>query len=254
MSMTIQESSSLILSLTMALAAGLVGCFAVMRRMTLAADAISHVALPGIGVALLLRINPMLGALAMLMLGAVLIWALERQTGITTETVTGVVFSVALAIGSMITSGDQLIEALFGGPGKLSALELSLGLLGSAAVILFILKARNSLVVALVSPDIAQTSGVNVARMNLLFLLAFALTIALGVRFLGVLLMGSLIIIPAATARHLARNLSGMLTISIAVAVVSTIVGSYAANLSHRETGPFIITIAGGIFFLSLLT
>jgi ABC-type Mn2+/Zn2+ transport system permease subunit len=254
MSMTIQESSSLILSLTMAVAAGLVGCFAVMRRMTLAADAISHVALPGIGVALLLRINPMLGALAMLMLGAVLIWALERQTGITTETVTGVVFSVALAIGSMITSGDQLIEALFGGPGKLSALELSLGLLGSAAVILFILKARNSLVVALVSPDIAQTSGVNVARMNLLFLLAFALTIALGVRFLGVLLMGSLIIIPAATARHLARNLSGMLTISIAVAVVSTIVGSYAANLSHRETGPFIITIAGGIFFLSLLT
>lgn len=254
MSMTIQESSSLVLSLTMAVAAGLVGCFAVMRRMTLAADAISHVALPGIGVALLLRINPMLGALAMLMLGAVLIWALERQTGITTETVTGVVFSVALAIGSMITSGDQLIEALFGGPGKLSALELSLGLLGSAAVILFILKARNSLVVALVSPDIAQTSGVNVARMNLLFLLAFALTIALGVRFLGVLLMGSLIIIPAATARHLARNLNGMLTISIAVAVVSTIVGSYAANLSHRETGPFIITIAGGIFFLSLLT
>src|ERR1700676_3230560 len=134
MSMTGPESSSLALSITMATAAGLVGCFAVMRRMTLAADAISHVALPGVGVAVLLRINPMLGALAMLMLGAVLIWGLERQTGIATETVTGVVFSVALAIGSMMTSGDQLIEALFGGPGNLSTLELSLGLLGSAAV------------------------------------------------------------------------------------------------------------------------
>lgn len=252
--MTSPQISALALSLTMATAAGLVGCFAVMRRMTLAADAISHVALPGIGVALLLRINPMVGALAMLMLGAILIWALERQTGITTETVTGVVFSVALAIGSMITSGDQLIEALFGGPGNLSVLELSLGLLGSGAVILFILLARNSLVVALVSPDIAQTSGINVARMNLLFLLAFALTIALGVRFLGVLLMGSLIIIPAATARHLARNLTGMLVISIAVAVLSTISGTYVAALVHHETGPLIITIAGGIFFLSLLT
>ena len=173
--MTSPEISSLALSLTVAIAAGLVGCFAVMRRMTLAADAISHVALPGIGLALLLRINPMVGALAMLLLGAILIWALEHQTGITTETVTGVVFSVALAIGSMMTSGDQLIEALFGGPGKLSTLELSLGLLGSGAVILFILRVRNSLVVALVSPDIAQTSGINVARMNLLFLLAFAL-------------------------------------------------------------------------------
>lgn len=253
MSMTSPETSSLLLSLAMATAAGLVGCFAVMRRMTLAADAISHVALPGIGVALLLRINPMIGALAMLLLGAGLIWALERQTGITTETVTGVVFSVALAIGSMITSGDQLIEALFGGPGRLSALELSLGLLGSGVVILFILRARNRLVVALVSPDIAETSGIDVARLNLLFLLAFALTIALGVRFLGVLLMGSLIIIPAATARHLARNLGGMLAISIAVAIVSTLIGTYAAGVLHRETGPFVISIAGGIFFLSLL-
>jgi ABC-type Mn2+/Zn2+ transport system permease subunit len=154
----------------------------------------------------------------------------------------------------MMTSDEQLIEALFGGPGNLSTLELSLGLLGSGAVILFILRVRNSLVVALVSPDIAQTSGINVARMNLLFLLAFALTIALGVRFLGVLLMGSLIIIPAATARHLARNLTGMLAISVAIAIVSTITGTYAAGLLHRETGPFIISIAGGIFFLSLMT
>ena len=252
--MTSPELNALVLSLTMATAAGLVGCFAVMRRMTLAADAISHVALPGIGVALLLRINPMLGALAMLLVGAVLIWALERETGIATETVTGVVFSVALAIGSMLTSGDQLIEALFGGPRNLSALELSLGLLGASAVILFILSARNRLVVALVSPEIAETSGINVARLNLGFLLAFALTIALGVRFLGVLLMGSLIIIPAATARHLARNLRGMLVISIVVAVASTMIGTYAAGLAHRETGPFIIAIAGSIFFLSLLT
>ncbi len=163
------QISSLALSLTMAVAAGLVGCFAVMRRMTLAADAISHVALPGIGVALLLRINPMIGALAMLMLGAVLIWTLERQTGITTETVTGVVFSVALAVGSMMTSGEQLIEALFGGRGSLSTLELSLGLLGSAAVIGFILSARNSLVVALVSARASRkTSGIKVwHRMNL---------------------------------------------------------------------------------------
>ena len=91
------------------------------------------------------------------------------------------------------------------------------------------------------------------ARCGTLFLLAFALTIALGVRFLGVLLMGSLIIIPAATARHLARNLTGMLVISIAVAVLSTISGTYVAALFHHQTGPFIITIAGGIFFLSLL-
>lgn len=237
----------------MAVAAGLVGCFAVMRRLTLAADAISHVALPGIGLALLLRMQPMVGALAMLLIGTTLIWAVESYTGMPTETVVGVVFSVALAIGSMTTSGEQLIEALFGGAGNLTSSELAIGLVGAAAVIAFILKARNSLIVALVSPEIAVTSGINVARLNLVYLLMFALTVALGLRFLGVLLMGSLIIIPAATAKRLARDLSGMLVISVIVAVASTLLGTYAAGRFHGETGPFIITVAGGLFLLSLL-
>jgi len=247
------EASSLILSVAMAVAAGLVGCFAVMRRLTLAADAISHVALPGIGLALVLRMQPMAGALVMLLVGTTLIWALESNTGMPTETVVGVVFSVALAIGSMTTSGEQLVEALFGGAGNLTNSEFALGLLGAAAVITFILKARNSLIVALVSPEIALTSGINVSRLNLVYLLTFALTVALGLRYLGVLLMGSLIIIPAATAKRLARDLSGMLVISVIVAVASTLLGTYAAGRFHGETGPFIISVAGVLFLLSLL-
>src|SRR5512141_3495729 len=92
---------ALALSVAMAAAAGLVGCFAVMRRMTLASDAISHVALPGIGIALALHFHPVLGGLAALLLGTVLVWAVEHKTGIPTETVIGVVFSAALAVGSL---------------------------------------------------------------------------------------------------------------------------------------------------------
>ena len=83
--------------------------------------------------------------------------------------------------------------------------------------------------------------------------MTFALTMVLGLRYLVVLLMASLIIIPAATARRLAHNLNGMFTVSVVVAVVSTVFGSYAATLLHRATGPFIIMLAGGTFFLSLL-
>src|SRR4029079_11135427 len=103
---------ALALSATMALAAGLVGCFAVMRRMTLAADALSHVALPGIGIALALHIHPIFGAAAMLGFGALTVWALENQTRLSTETIIGVVFSVALAAGSLMTSGDELVASL----------------------------------------------------------------------------------------------------------------------------------------------
>ena len=108
----------------MAIAAGLVGCFAVMRRMALAADALSHVALPGIGVALLLHILPIFGAAAMLFFGALLVWAVEEKRRVDTEVVIGVLFSAALAVGSILTSGEDLVEALFGGAGALSWPEI----------------------------------------------------------------------------------------------------------------------------------
>ena len=247
------SGEALILSLAMAVAAGLVGCFAVMRRMALAADALSHVALPGIGVALALHIHPVFGAAAMLFFGALLIWALENRARVSTETVIGVVFSAALAIGSMMTSGEDLIEALFGGPGVLSRSEAFFGFVGAAAVIVFVVTQRNSLIVALVSLDVARTAGINVQRLNLLYLQTFALTVALGLRYLGVLLMGALIIIPAATAKRVARNLTGMLIIAVTVAVVSTALGTFLAAWLHRETGPLIITVAAGCFLLSLL-
>lgn len=245
--------SDVALPATMAVAAGLVGCFAVMRRMTLASDAISHVALPGIALALALHLHPMIGGLAALLLGTILIWALEHKTGIPTETVIGVVFSVALAVGTMLTSGEELIEALLGAPEGIGRIESLLGLAGAVVVIAFVLRARDRLVIALVSPDLARTVGIDVAHLDLLFLLAFALTVALGLRYLGVLLMGSLLIIPAATAKHLASSLNGMFLIAIVVAVTATVLGLLAAPRLQVEPGPLIVALAGGMFFVSLL-
>ena len=235
---TFMTSSALVVSLVMAVAAGLVGCFAVIRRMALAGDALSHVALPGIGIALALHLNPVFGAAAMLFFGALLVWALEERTRLATETTVGVVFSAALAIGSMMASGGDLIEALFGGPGALSRPEIVFGIVAALGVILFIVSQRNQLIVTLVSPDVARTAGINVSLLNLLYLQTFALTIALGLRYLGVLLMGALIIIPAATAKRVASDLHGMLIVAVLVAVIATVTGSYLAAWLHRTPVP----------------
>jgi len=244
--------TELILPVAMAVAAGLVGAFALMRRMALASDALSHVALPGIGIALALRLNPVLGGLAALFVGVVLVWAIERKTLLPTEAIIGVIFSAALAIGSMLTSGEDLIEALFGASRAPGTAEAMLGLITAAAVSAFIVRARNRLVITLISPDLAATAGVNVERLNLAFLLAFAFAIALGLRYLGVLLMGSLLIIPAATAKHLAGSLTSMLLISVGFAVGSTIAGAVLAPIVHVEVGAAVIVIAAAAFFVSL--
>jgi len=247
------DPNAVALSIGAGAAAGLVGCFAVMRRMTLAADAISHIALPGIGLAILLRIHPILGGVATLLVGTLLVWGIESRTRLATETIIGVVFSTALAVGSLITSGDQLIEALFGGVGHLTTLEATLGLFLSLGVVVFVVWHRHRLVLALVSPEIAHTTGINVRRLNLFFLLVFALTIALGLRYLGVLLVGSLVIIPAATAKRLARNLRGMLVISVAASIASTTLGTWLSLALHRPPGSMIVLVAAGFFLLSLL-
>ncbi|HTI65411.1 MAG TPA: metal ABC transporter permease [Gemmatimonadaceae bacterium] len=251
--MMIPPGSALALSGSMAVAAGLVGAFALMRRMTLAGDALSHVALPGIGVAIIIGINPLAGALVALIGGAVLIWALERRTRVSTEAVIGVVFSAALAVGALLATGEQLIDALFGAPRTLSSWELAVGLTGALAVIVFILVARDRLVLLFLSSDVARTVGIDVQRLGLLYLLAFALTVALGLRFLGALLMGSLIIIPASTARQLARNLNQMLGWSVGVALLATLLGTWLAASTRRETGPLIVIVAALCFTVALV-
>jgi ABC-type Mn2+/Zn2+ transport system permease subunit len=245
--------SALALPLAMAIAAGLVGCFAVMRRMTLAGDALSHVALPGIGLAVALHLSPVLGGVAALFAGTVLVWAIEHKTRVPTEAVIGVVFSAALAVGSMLASGEELIEALFGAPRAPGPLETVLGLAAALLVVGFVLRARSRLLIALVSPDLARTAAIDVPRLDLLYLLAFALTVALGLRYLGVLLMGSLIIIPAAAARHLTRSLDAMLAVAVGLATAATLLGTLGAPVLHVPSGALVIAVAAAFFLLGLL-
>jgi ABC-type Mn2+/Zn2+ transport system permease subunit len=244
---------ALVVPAVTAAAAGLVGCFAVMRRMVLAGDALSHVALPGMGIALAMHIHPLFGALAMLFFGALLVWALEDRTRIATETIVGVVFSAALAIGSMLASGEDLLEALIGRPGALSSLESIFGLVAAAAIIAFILRRRHQLVVMLVSRDMARTSGINVRWLDFLYLEVFALTVAIGLRYLGVLLMGSLIIIPAATAKGLSRSLTTMLLLAAGLGAGATVLGVVIAASLHREPGPVIVVISASMFLLTTI-
>jgi ABC-type Mn2+/Zn2+ transport system permease subunit len=224
-----------------------------MRRMTLASDAISHVALPGIALAILLHLNPVLGGLGALLVGTLLVWLVEQKTPLPTETIIGVVFSAALAIGSMLAIGEELLEALFGATPVIGRGEIVLGLAAAALVVLSVRHAESRLIITLVSPDLARTAGIRVSRVNLVFLIVFAVTVALGLRYLGVLLMGSLVIIPAATAKRLARSHRAMRRLAVALAMTATLLGLLAAPRLGVEAGPLVIAIAAALFFGSLL-
>ena len=261
--MTTSETYSVVLVLLTALAAGLVGSFALMKRMSLAGDVVSHIALPGLGVAMLLKINPLVGAAISLLLGTVMIWQLQNKATMTTDVAIGVIFTAALAIGTVLTPSEDLIEALFGGFQGLTLLWFVIGILAVAVIVLFVLTFRYKLILSLFSPELAAATGVNVSRLNLYFLLVFSLTVLLGLRFLGALLVGALIIIPAAIGRQLTHTLTAFLVASSLASVLSVmfgfsishfyphlLIGKVSLNLT---LGPAIIAVATILFLLSLL-
>jgi ABC-type Mn2+/Zn2+ transport system permease subunit len=244
---------SIALGLATALAAGLVGSFCLMKRMTLAGDVVSHLALPGLGAAFLWHVNPIAGAAVTVAFGIVLIHQLERRSGMAIETAIGVVFVAALAAGALVTPREDLIDALFGGFGEITTIELAIGLLGCVAVMWTLYAIRHKLILIIFSPDIAKALKIDVDRVNFLYLCTFGATILLGLRFLGSLLVGALIIVPAATARRLSSSLNRFLILSCVASIVSVGTGFIVSRYLHLALGPAIVGISSVMFALSLL-
>jgi ABC-type Mn2+/Zn2+ transport system permease subunit len=245
----------LLLAIFFAIAAGLVGCFALMKRMVLASDVISHLALPGLGIAFLLKINPLVGGAATLFLGTILVWRLQKRTGLASDAAIGVVFAASLAIGAAVTPREDLIDALFGELKQVSLFGFLLGMAATLFVALSLFFLKDRLALSIFSPDLAASTGVNVDRVDLYFLFIFSLTILVGLRFMGTLLASALIILPAATARHLTDKLSNFLIASSATSLISVVAGFLlnAFVVKLPTVGPTIVIFSALLFGLSFL-
>jgi ABC-type Mn2+/Zn2+ transport system permease subunit len=244
-----------VLALFFSLAAGLVGCIALMRRMLLAGDVISHLALPGLGLAFAFQVNPLAGAAASLFLGTFLVWQLQKKTGLATEAAIGVIFAAALAIGAAVTPSEDLARSLFGQLDSISPAGFLLGLAAVVFVIVSIFLLKDQLALSIFSTDLAAATGVRIARLDLYFLLLFSLTVLVGVRFMGALLASALIIVPSATARQLTNKLSQFLLLAVVASLLSVAAGFLlnAFVFKFSTAGPTIAILSAMLFSLSLL-
>ena len=244
---------SIILGSIAAAAAGLVGAFALMKRTILAGDVMSHIAIPGIGLALIWNLNPLIGGGVTLLVGILLIWRLNAKTELSSEAAIGVLFASSVALGALLIHSDEgLVEALFGGFGNLTRGDFIFGIAAALVVIAALWLLRNKLIIALFSPELASATGIKVDAMNLAFLLLFGLSILSTLRFLGALLVGSLIIIPASTARQLTHSLGAFMATSAIVSVAAMLIGFWIAGQYGFQLGPTVVVVAAAFFVLSL--
>jgi zinc/manganese transport system permease protein len=254
---------SLAAVVALALSAGPVGVFLMLRRMSLVGDAMSHAILPGVALGFLaagLSVLPLtLGGLAAGFLIAVLAGAVSRATALQEDASLAVFLLVSLAFGVLIVTingidVEQLMEFLFGETAaKMDADKLLvIAVNGTVSTIAFALIYR-PLALDCVDPGFLRSVSRAGGVAHLTFLVLLVLNLISAFYALGTLLGMGIIIIPAAIARFWARDISGMIALAVASALVSGVVGVLFAFHAGIPSGPAVTLVAGLGYILSVL-
>lgn len=242
----------LISGLFTALAASLLGAFIVVKRMSLVGDVLSHVALPGIGLALLINIDPIFGAAAFLLFAAFGTWLIEKKTSLPPEAIIGAFFTASLALGVVLVPSEELFESLFGNLFAIGPSDALFIIFFSLTIFILTLLLARRLALVIAAPDLAKSAGFRPDFTYLCFLLLFALSVALGIKLIGSVLMGALTILPAVSAHNFSWSLKSFLVFSVILGLITTFIGILISNIFNFPPGPAVI-LSGIIFFATSL-
>lgn len=240
-----------------ALAAGLLGCFVVWRRMAYFGDATAHAAILGVALSLGFSISIFAGVAGVALLMALSIYALSGR-GHAVDTVLGVLAHGALATGlvavSLIPGARINLDAyLFGDVLTVSKGDLGI-IWGGALVVVFVLwRHWAALLTSTLNPDLAYAAGLNPRREQLVLTLLLAAVVAVSIKVVGALLITALLVIPSATARGVSQTPERMAVISAALGVFAALGGIELALFLDTPVGPSIVVVAAAMFTLSAL-
>ncbi|MDH3692090.1 MAG: metal ABC transporter permease [Gammaproteobacteria bacterium] len=239
----------------LALVAGPLGCFVVWRRMAYFGATLSHAALLGVALGLLLKINLQLGVLIVCIGVSVSLVALERQRTLATDTLLGILAHGSLAIGLIVVSFMQAVRVdllgyLFGDILAVDTDDLLWLYGGGAACLLLLAKIWRPLLAETVHQELARVDGVRIEQVRMTFLLLLSVVVAVGMQVMGVLLVVSMLIIPPAVARKFAVTPERMALLATLVGCVAVLGGLGASMQWDSPAGPSIVAVATVIFVL----
>lgn len=240
-----------------ALAAAPLGCFVVWRRMAYFGDATSHAAILGVALSLALSTSVFAGALAVALAMALTVSTLSDR-GFAMDTLLGVLAHSALAFGLVAVSflnGVRLdLNAyLFGDILAVSRSDLAVIWGGAVLVVILTLWRWSALLTSTLNPDLAYASGIDPKREQLVLTVGLAVVVAVAIKVIGALLIVALLIIPAASARSLARTPETMAAFAAILGAISALLGLRVSFQYDTPAGPTIVCVAAIIFLASTI-
>jgi zinc transport system permease protein len=238
---------------------GLLGVFVTARKMSFFSDTIAHAALAGVALGFWFGFaDPTLPMILFsLAVAGLLLW-LKEQTHLLSDTILALLLSGSVAFGMVVLSllkgfRQELDRYLFGDILSVGWTEVGMAFAVAVFVGGFIFSQLNSLSLLTASEDLAHVAGLPVRSVNYLFILVLTATVALSIRMLGIILVTSLVVIPPATARNVARSLRQQIVLSVLLGLGGAVGGVALAYPFDLPCGPCItLTLIAG-FLLSLV-
>ncbi|PML80925.1 zinc ABC transporter permease subunit ZnuB [Enterovibrio norvegicus] len=239
-----------------AAAVGPLGSFVVWRKMAYFGDTLAHASLLGLSLGFIFQVNLNVALVASCLLIAMLLVGLQRKSSVSTDTLLGIIAHTSLSLGLVSISlvddlRVDLMAYLFGDLLSVSSTDLGWIALGCGLVTLTLIKMWRPLLAITVNEELARVDGYNVDRLRLVLMLMVGLVIAIAMKFVGALIITSLMIIPAATARRFSTSPEKMAILASVIGVLSVLGGISLSWFEDTPAGPSVVVFAGLLFFIS---
>lgn len=250
---------SLIMAIIVGVICAVVGSYLMVQRLALLGDAISHSVLPGLAIAFLLDANIFLGAFIAGIFSTMLINLIRTRSNIKEDAAMGIVFSAFFALGiTLITviQKDNKIDLnhfLFGNILGVTLSDVRDTLIIAIIVLAVVILFYKELLFYTFDKLGAQAVGLPVNLLDLGLMMLIGLTIVASLKAVGVILVLSLLITPAATAYLLVNRLHQMMIVGVIIGVFSSITGMYLSYFYNLPSGPAIVLVASSLFVIAFL-
>jgi zinc transport system permease protein len=247
---------ALLAGIGVAIVSGPLGAFVVWRRMAFFGDTLSHSALLGVALGFLFGINLNIGVFIICIVIAVLLVRMSQFKNLSNDTLLGILSHSSLALGLITISfldnqRIDLMALLFGDVLATTVSDLVLIYLVGISILVVLIGLWKPLLSLTVDEEMAVVEGVSVKSVNLLFMLLLAVIVALAMKVVGILLVTSLIIIPAASASRFSNSPEQMVFLATLGGCISVMVGLWGSLHFDTPSGPSIVAAAFIMFVVS---
>jgi len=230
------------------------GTFVIMRKMSFFSDGIAHASLAGIAIGILANVQPLTVAIIFSVLFALTIYYLERKTTLSSDAIIGMLFTAGMSLGVLLISlkgGYQpdLMSFLFGNILAIRTSDIFIITGLSVVIISFLLYNHRRITLVALDSDTAYLDGIRVNLLQVAFYIILAVSVVLGVKILGIVLVSALLVIPASTAKLVSRSFKELIFKSILFSEATVLVGILISYYIDSPTGPVIVLVGTAIFF-----